>query len=117
MGELILACVDGDAEKVSLLVSNGVPVNTPYQRRLPLVVASSCGHTRIVEILLRKGAQVNLLDSGGNSALICASSEGHTETVKLLLDHGAQVNFEHNKGFSVLMLASLNGHTETVNYY
>ena len=72
MEELIQACEDGDAEKVKQLASNGAPVNTPYQGDLPLVVASLYGHTRIVEILLCNGTQVNLQDSDGYSALLNA---------------------------------------------
>ena len=92
--ELSQACMHGDAEKVSLLVSNGAPVNTPYQGYLPLAVASTWGHTRVVEILLLKGAQVNLQEIEGNSALCCASSGGYTAIVKLLLDNGAQVDLQ-----------------------
>ena len=98
MEELIQAYIDGDAEKVSLLVANGVPVNTPYQGYdLPIMVATVFGQTRIVEILLRNGAQVNLQNNNGFSA----SFEGHTETAKL--DHGADVNFQpESNGFSAL---------------
>ena len=114
MEELIQACRDGDAEKVSLLVSNGTSVNTPYQGKLPLVVASYHGHTRIVEILLLNEAQVNLKDSNGYNALSTASTEGNTEVVKLLLDHDARVDLQDNNGWSALILASTEGHNEIV---
>ena len=64
-------------------------MNTPYQGHLPLVIASACGHTRIVEILLLNGAQVNLAT---RDWLIAASKGGSTDSVKVLLDHSAQLN-------------------------
>ncbi len=44
------------------------------------------GHTEGVKLLLDKGADVNVADSKGNTALIVASFNGHEEIAKLLLD-------------------------------
>ncbi len=43
----------------------------------------------MAELLLDHGAQVDIQDSYGWSALMYASREGHTEAAKLLLDHDA----------------------------
>ena len=76
--------------------------------------SSKNGHTEVVKLLHDYGAQVDLQDNDGWSALMFASDNGHTEVIKLLHEHGAQVDLQNNGGWSALMTASLNGHTEVV---
>ena len=54
--------------------------------------ASWKGHCKVVKLLLKKGARVDLQDGDGLSALMHASREGHCEVVQLLLKKGAQVD-------------------------
>ena len=46
--------------------------------------AATKGHTKIVRLLLDKGADVNAKDNSGNTALMLADREGHTDIAKLL---------------------------------
>ena len=50
----------------------------------PLFVASKNGASRIVEFLLREGADPNIVTDGGSNALSVAVLEGHTDVVNLL---------------------------------
>jgi ankyrin repeat protein len=77
-----------------------------------LYVASSCGHTEIVELLLNNKADPNMCCKG-KSLLYIASFEGHTEIVKLLLNNKADPNI-CCEGDSPIYIASLHGHTEIV---
>ncbi|XP_019858662.1 PREDICTED: transient receptor potential cation channel subfamily A member 1 homolog [Amphimedon queenslandica] len=56
--------------------------------RTPLAMACIRGHTKIVELLLKKGANVNVTDENENTPLGIACKKGHTEIVELLLKHG-----------------------------
>ena len=49
------------------------------------------GRATTEELLLDKGADVNLLDSHEVSSLILASKHGHSSLVELLLERGAEV--------------------------
>lgn len=51
----------------------------------PLFVASSNGATRIVELLLEKGAHANTVTNDGLNALSVAELNGHNDVVQLLL--------------------------------
>ena len=63
-----------------------------------LITASEYGHINTVRRLLEEGADVNVKDDRGSTALMYASEEGHVETVKLLLEKGADVNAKDNDG-------------------
>ena len=54
-----------------------------------LITASNTGHDRIVDMLLRRGAAVDLQNSIGRSALMIASFCGHERIVDMLLQRGA----------------------------
>ena len=60
--------------------------------------ASKNGHGEVVKLLLEHGAQVDLQEENGWSALMSASQNGHGEVVKLLLEHGAQVYLQMGVG-------------------
>ena len=79
------------------------------------MLASQYGHIEIVRALLAAGANVNLQDNIGKTALYYASSEGHIDIVRLLLEYGADVN-PQDSGFdyTALMIASYEGHIEVV---
>lgn len=60
--------------------------------RTPLLIAAENGQTELVDLLLKKGADINARDrtndsplSQGNSALILAAAMNHLDTVQLLL--------------------------------
>jgi hypothetical protein len=73
------------------------------------------GHDKIVELLLSKGANVNVQRGGTyGSALQAASAMGHNKIVELLLSEGADVNAQGGYHGSVLRAASLTGRNKIV---
>jgi len=57
------------------------------------MLAVSHGRCDLAELLLQAGADVNVQDEDGSTALMCASEHGHVELVKLLLN---QANCDAN---------------------
>ena len=51
------------------------------------MLAVSHGRLDMVRMLMEAGADVNMRDEDGSTALMCASEHGHAEIVKLLLAH------------------------------
>jgi len=68
----------------------------------------------VASILLDGGANVNLQDRNGWTALMVASHLGYTDIVKLLLGRGADVNLKNRNGESALMRAIVAGAVEVV---
>ena len=52
----------------------------------PLIWAASCGHEKVVELLLRQeDTQPDMVDNNGRTGLLCAARNGHEAVVKLFL--------------------------------
>lgn len=60
-------------------------------RQAPLMFASMEGNSKVVTLLLEKGAQVDLQDIDGWSALMHAIKQEHLQVVQVLLSYGADV--------------------------
>ena len=69
---------------------------------------------RYVERLLATGANLDIKDADGYTALIWASCRGQLEMVEKLLDAGAIVNAKTEHGRTALLWASKYGHLEIV---
>ncbi|EOD41873.1 hypothetical protein EMIHUDRAFT_431850 [Emiliania huxleyi CCMP1516] len=67
-----------------------------------LMTAARQGHERVVELLLQRGAEVNVVDSLGGTAMMYAAHQGRERVVKLLLRHGAEINLQDSYGVTTL---------------
>lgn len=81
-------------------------------QRTALMLAVSGNHPQCVVTLLKSGAEPNLADDGGHSALFRAVTLGQHDTVRLLLAEGAKVGLRDVNGKTVLHLAAACGNFE-----
>ena len=72
------------------------------------------GYTKIVEALIRAGADVNAVNRDEKTALIFAASKGSVEAVKALIRAGADVNAVNKDEKTALMFATSKGYVEAV---
>jgi len=79
------------------------------------MAAARYGHYEVVEILLARGAYVDLKNRYGNTALIWSSYYGHIHCVRLLLENGADVTHKNDNGMSAMDMAQTKGHFEIVD--
>uniref|UniRef100_A0A671XZX4 Transient receptor potential cation channel, subfamily A, member 1b n=1 Tax=Sparus aurata TaxID=8175 RepID=A0A671XZX4_SPAAU len=80
----------------------------------PLHLASKEGHTKVVQLLLRKGALFHC-DYKGWSCLHHAASEGYTQTMDILLSANPKLLDKTDEdGNSALHVAAREGHTAAV---
>lgn len=80
----------------------------------PLMRAAASGNLDTVAALLEHGADVNVQDTEGSTALHWSVNGHATEIVRVLISHGANVNIQDQAGDTPLMLASGWGNTVLV---
>ncbi|XP_046340307.2 ankyrin repeat domain-containing protein 1-like isoform X2 [Haliotis rufescens] len=84
--DLIYASRRGNLEEVKRLLSLNVDVNCrDSYSRTPVMWAAGREHAEVVELLVRKGTDVSLVDEGGSSILHFACYAGDMEIVKFVL--------------------------------
>ena len=110
---LVLAADNGDAAKVTELLSHRTRVNARDRGFTPLLAAALQGHADVCELLLDLGnANIEEVEFYGNTALNTSAREGHTDTVALLLSKGARVDNVNENGFTPLLSAANGGHDD-----
>ena len=82
----------------------------------PLLLAVSCGHTRLVVELIRRGSNCNERSRYGDTALLWAAEAGEEgeEILQVLIKAKADVNACNNVGFTPLMMAAIHNRYKTV---
>jgi ankyrin repeat protein len=103
------AVIEKDTVKIELLLQSGIDINTqhPTSGTIVLMIASSYYYyDDMVEFLIGKGANVNLKDSEGKTALLWSASNS-LENAKILIANSAKVNEVANDGMTPFIQASL----------
>ncbi|MBI3928544.1 MAG: ankyrin repeat domain-containing protein [Armatimonadetes bacterium] len=99
------ACWYGQYEIARYLLDQGADVNQRTPMGTALHVAASQGHTRLVRLLLERGADFTLLGNGGATVLQAPTARGHLETVECLLEAGFPVDQPDSRGVTALDVA------------
>ncbi|XP_071111739.1 ankyrin repeat domain-containing protein 50-like [Haliotis cracherodii] len=82
-------------------------------RRTPLMEAAEKGHRQAFDLLVRKGADVSLVDDVGNNILHMACLGGHVDIVKYVLSQKvADINSRGQYRRTPVMMAAEKGHRQ-----
>lgn len=121
------ACSYGDELSVQMLLKAGADpsglrdydafvkkYDLGIEPSLHLTQAARGGHMAVVRMLLAAGADPNIPEGEGVTALTVAAQAGHLEVVKALLAAGADRNYRTPQGTAV-ELALRSGHTDVAD--
>lgn len=108
---LLEACKSGKSREVARLLEKGASVRArdPEFEGTPLHWAVYGGHTKVVAMLLKNGADINALNKDGRTPLSFAASLGHADIVKLLIRKGANTHLKDKDGLTAADWASAKG--------
>jgi ankyrin repeat protein len=94
---LSLACVNGDADLIGILLKAGANANAPLtDGTTPLMAAASSGSVAAVRVLLEAGAAIYAKESHGQTALMFAAARNRAEVIRFLIAHGADSKITTN---------------------
>lgn len=98
MNDLFKACKNGDFDLVKSLLDKGADPNEDDYT--PLDVAIENKHSKIANLLIEKGSDVNF-----NNPLYLATTHNLNDVVKKLIKKGANLNKQKVNGYTSLMQA------------
>ncbi|XP_058852019.1 ankyrin repeat and KH domain-containing protein 1-like isoform X6 [Acipenser ruthenus] len=116
---LMEAASGGYAEVGRVLLDKGADVNAPpvpSSRDTALTIAADKGHYKFCELLINRGAHIDVRNKKGNTPLWLAANGGHFDVVQLLVQAGADVDAADNRKITPLMAAFRKGHVKVVQY-
>ena len=105
----------GDADAVEQFLLTGNNPNIRDLKKVPLLHhAAIAGVPKTVRVLIRHGAQVDIPDPFGNTALMQAAAYGSTAAAEVLIAGGADIDEENRQGETPLIKAAKTGHKQVV---
>uniref|UniRef100_A0A7S3G4Q3 Uncharacterized protein n=1 Tax=Palpitomonas bilix TaxID=652834 RepID=A0A7S3G4Q3_9EUKA len=110
---LWFACFANHPDCAELLLLKGAEVEG-YSQEPCLYVAACVGSTRLCDLLVQRGADVNCREAIGMTPVIGASENGHADALSYLLASGGRATDRDERGNSALMKACMNCHTSCV---
>ena len=121
------AVADGNLTEVRRLLDRGVSPSASHRnlglpdvnvkmgrREVAFLEAASSGHTEIVRLMLDRGADIELANEWGRTALTFSAQNDRLDTTPLLIERGADVMATDEKGFAPLIWAAMSGSPEMV---
>jgi peptidoglycan/LPS O-acetylase OafA/YrhL len=107
----------GDLEAIERFLASGTAVDDPDPRvgLTPLLWAALADRAEAVELLIRRGADVNFAASDGGTPLHGAAFLGLETTVRTLVENGAEVNPANKMGQTPLDNAMVDA-KQTIHY-
>lgn len=107
---LHFAVRNGSVEAAQVLIANGAEVDIQTDLNISAMMAAirdeARGLPEIVALLLEKGADPDLQDYNGNTALHYAARIPRPDIIPILIDNGAEVNVLNNRDLTPLDIAA-----------
>ncbi len=111
------AAFNGDLALTEALLAGGASVKavTRIGGMSPLSMAAKTGSDRVVDALLKAGADATEANANGTTVLMLAAASGSARAVTLLLDRGADPNAtDATNGQDALMFAAAAGSADAI---
>ncbi|KAJ8058357.1 hypothetical protein OCU04_012549 [Sclerotinia nivalis] len=113
---LVRAAQAGSGVEIQVLLSHEIDVEAFHggTRRTALAVASHCGNTELVDLLLRYNADLTTRDVNLDTPLHLAASRDHYSTLQMILNEDVDIEAKNKDGWSPMWAAAHGGHVKSV---
>ncbi|XP_052411664.1 death-associated protein kinase 1 isoform X1 [Carassius gibelio] len=92
-------------------------INQPNKHGTPpLLIAAGCGNVQIIDVLMKKGAEIQAFDKTGANAIYYAARHGHVGTLKFLHEKKCPLDIQDKSGETALHVAARYGNVDVVQY-
>ncbi|KAL5007245.1 hypothetical protein ScPMuIL_016051 [Solemya velum] len=115
----LCACLSGEMELVEYLISKGADIHATTKDQDSALYLATYGilnspkpDVYLLELLIKKGCEVNRVNSRGYTPLHRAASKGNIRLIKFLLKHGADAYISNSCGIYPIDSAINAGHVE-----
>ena len=95
-----------------ILLKKGCIVNS--EKIAPLHLTAGAGNIPIAKLLIKFGADIDIIDKDGRSPLFWASAAGEGPTVRFLIENGAKISVKDLAGKDAKFYANQAGHSDVV---
>jgi Ankyrin repeats (3 copies)/Ankyrin repeat len=114
---LQLAAMTDNVEVVRMLIDGGanIDIADPLNGARPLHNSATKGCTKVCELLLKHGADMDAQTDQGDTALHLAAANKHADIVSLLLSFHADHAVKNNAGFTAEQIATARDYTAIVS--
>jgi len=113
--EVFISAKNGDSVAVEKYLLEGNNPNARDGKKVPLLLhAAASDAIKTVLVLIKHGAQLDLTDTLGNTALLQAAAYGANEAAVILLEKGAKIDLENRQGETALIKAAQSGQLAVV---
>lgn len=113
---MLMPMVIGNQHKSASELLSGSKYDVNYKcgraQRTLLHISANCGSYECLNLLIKKGADVNARDMSGCTPLHLAARNGQKKCLVSLLEHKANVNIRNNEGLTMLHWLAVNGRAE-----
>jgi ankyrin repeat protein/L-ascorbate metabolism protein UlaG (beta-lactamase superfamily) len=108
---LFLAAQAGSDAGAEFLLSKGANVMARefWGSSTPLHVATFSGNLRLLEVLVKHGADINAVNDEGSTPLLYISQAGRAEVMDWLIEHGAKLDARNDFHETALSYPLVNG--------
>ena len=90
-------------QELEKLINDGANINNARDNKGQPALIIVYRHVDILSFLLKKGANPNVTNSTGRTALIDASRTGEIDSIKILVKNGANLDAQNDAGETALM--------------